>query len=90
MSDQPLSGSSEALPPAWVHHLEQVCDRFQAAWKAGHRPRIVSVCANLAQAYSVCRLFTGASVPGGSSSKKRSITPLKEQRGLIMIPNEAD
>jgi WD40 repeat protein/serine/threonine protein kinase len=28
------------LPPTQVQHLDQVCDRFEAAWKAGQRPRI--------------------------------------------------
>jgi predicted Ser/Thr protein kinase len=39
MSDQP-SCSSAALSPSFLHQLEQVCDRFEAAWKAGQRPLI--------------------------------------------------
>jgi serine/threonine-protein kinase len=31
---------NSALPGDWVRRLEQVCDRFEAAWKAGARPRL--------------------------------------------------
>jgi tetratricopeptide (TPR) repeat protein len=31
---------TEDLPPTQVRRLDQVCDRFETAWKAGERPRI--------------------------------------------------
>jgi serine/threonine protein kinase len=34
------SPSQETLPPSQVQRIDQVCDRFEAAWKAGQRPRI--------------------------------------------------
>jgi hypothetical protein len=38
MSEQ--SPSQETLPPSQVQRIDQVCDRFEAAWKEGQRPRI--------------------------------------------------
>jgi serine/threonine protein kinase len=38
MSEQ--SPSQETLPPSLVQRIDQVCDRFESAWKAGQRPRI--------------------------------------------------
>jgi serine/threonine protein kinase/WD40 repeat protein len=32
--------SVESLPAAAAHHIDQVCDRFEAAWKEGRRPRL--------------------------------------------------
>ena len=36
--------SAHRLPPSLVHHVECVCDRFEAAWRApaaaGPRPQI--------------------------------------------------
>src|SRR5262245_57838170 len=37
---QPDSPGPEAISPAAVLHLDRVCDRFEAAWKAGHRPQL--------------------------------------------------
>jgi WD40 repeat protein len=31
---------SPSLSPDEIRHIEQVCDRFEAAWKAGQRPRL--------------------------------------------------
>jgi hypothetical protein len=31
---------TEDLPPMQVRRPDQVCDRFEAAWKAGQRPRL--------------------------------------------------
>ena len=28
------------LPPALLRHAEQVCRQFEAAWRAGQRPRV--------------------------------------------------
>src|SRR5262249_39819735 len=28
------------LPPGLAERVDRVCDRFEAAWKAGHRPRV--------------------------------------------------
>jgi serine/threonine-protein kinase len=33
-------GRTEDLPATQVQRLDQLCDRFEAAWKAGQRPRI--------------------------------------------------
>jgi tRNA A-37 threonylcarbamoyl transferase component Bud32 len=37
---QSLPSRSETLPPELAERLDQVCDRFEAAWKAGRRPQI--------------------------------------------------
>jgi serine/threonine-protein kinase len=39
MSDQ-LLPSIPTLPPALAERLDRVCDRFEAAWKMGHKPRL--------------------------------------------------
>jgi eukaryotic-like serine/threonine-protein kinase len=39
MSDDPAT-ALENLPPTLLRHAEGVCRRFEAAWKAGQRPRI--------------------------------------------------
>jgi serine/threonine-protein kinase len=39
MRDDPGTALRQ-LPPAFLLHAEQVCRRFEAAWKAGRRPRI--------------------------------------------------
>jgi serine/threonine protein kinase len=38
MSEQ--SPSRGTLPPSLVERIDEVCDRFDSAWKAGQRPRI--------------------------------------------------
>src|SRR5262249_59505789 len=39
MRDDP-ERAVETLPPTLLRHAEGVCRRFEAAWKAGQRPRI--------------------------------------------------
>jgi WD40 repeat protein/Flp pilus assembly protein TadD len=39
MSKRPRSGIT-ALPAALAQRADQICDRFEAAWKSGQRPRI--------------------------------------------------
>jgi hypothetical protein len=39
MSDQPRP-HSESLSPSRLQRVDEVCDRFENAWKAGQRPRI--------------------------------------------------
>jgi len=39
MDNAPVSGTSSLTPTA-AERLDQLCDRFEAAWKAGQRPRI--------------------------------------------------
>lgn len=36
----PLQPSAPVLPPAVVQRIDGVCNQFEAAWKAGQRPRI--------------------------------------------------
>jgi serine/threonine protein kinase len=38
-SDTPAQ-STEALPPALARRVDQVCDRFRAAWQAGRQPAV--------------------------------------------------
>src|SRR5262249_46559344 len=37
----------QELPSECVHLLDQLCDRFETAWKAGKRPSIESYCAEI-------------------------------------------
>jgi serine/threonine protein kinase len=39
MNDQ-THPSGESLSPSLVQRIDQICDRFEAAWKAGQRPQI--------------------------------------------------
>jgi hypothetical protein len=39
MSDQ-LRPGNEAASPSLLQRVDELCDRFEAAWKAGQRPRI--------------------------------------------------
>jgi WD40 repeat protein len=39
MSEQP-SLKRTRLPAAWGRHVDQVCDRFEAAWQAGQQPQL--------------------------------------------------
>jgi formylglycine-generating enzyme required for sulfatase activity/tRNA A-37 threonylcarbamoyl transferase component Bud32 len=47
MSDG-LNAGGDALSPTQAEHLEQVCDRFEAEWRAGRRPRIEDGLADVA------------------------------------------
>jgi WD40 repeat protein/serine/threonine protein kinase len=38
--NEPSPPSDELLPPTLARQVDQVCDRYEAAWKAGRRPRI--------------------------------------------------
>src|SRR5262249_30516779 len=41
---RPVSGhshpSGDSLPSSKLQHVDEVCDRFEDAWKNGHQPRI--------------------------------------------------
>jgi hypothetical protein len=39
MSEQPLP-ASDSVSPSVVQRIDEVCDRFETAWKAGQRPQI--------------------------------------------------
>jgi hypothetical protein len=36
----PVGADETALPPTALEQIEQICDGFEAAWRAGRRPRI--------------------------------------------------
>ena len=38
--NEPFSPSDENLSPTLARQMERICDRFEAAWKAGQQPRI--------------------------------------------------
>jgi hypothetical protein len=40
MSDQPHPAGSESPSPSLLHRVDEICDRFEEAWKADQRPRI--------------------------------------------------
>jgi serine/threonine protein kinase len=48
MSEHSLSGCLP-LSSAQLHHLEQVCSSFDAAWKAGHRPCVEEFLGDVAE-----------------------------------------
>jgi WD40 repeat protein len=35
-----LSSQTNRLPPESGHHIDRICDQFEASWKAGTRPRL--------------------------------------------------
>jgi serine/threonine protein kinase len=39
MSDHPFP-SSDVLPPSGLRRVDELCERFEAAWRAGQRPRM--------------------------------------------------
>jgi WD40 repeat protein/serine/threonine protein kinase len=39
MSELPIPQGAR-LPAAWGRHVDQVCDRFEAAWQAGQQPQL--------------------------------------------------
>jgi tetratricopeptide (TPR) repeat protein len=40
VSDEPLAPGCESLPLTLANYIDQACDRYEAQWKAGARPRI--------------------------------------------------
>ena len=45
----------EDLAPELVERLDEMCDRFEAEWKAGHRPRIENYLSEVT-GMSTCRV----------------------------------
>src|SRR5262249_53679988 len=45
--NEPSPPGDKRLPPTLARQVDQVCDRYEAAWKAGRRPRIDDYLGNL-------------------------------------------
>jgi serine/threonine-protein kinase len=45
-----------SLSPAEVRLLDEICDRFEAAWKAGQRPRLEEYLGPVAEPLRACLL----------------------------------